>query len=277
VAAVERQQAARSLDREHADRGGRSRPGQETAAAVLGLEPLPAVHPQARAALDPVGGRPRDAERLRHRSGEQLACSGGDHIGLRANHVDGAGAQVDDNRAAASARRAERPEAGRSRLAGWRTGRYGQQVAEQPGRRGALQAGCAAQRRHQERPAGTPLPGRRRLGRGGQVHREQVIDLGLAEAPHGTHWPVGQVRARGTQRQATAVGRPDPWLIQGWFRRAGRRGEQAHHGVGLIGQRPAQRDGVGDLVVGQPEPSAERDRIGQQTQGVPGRVHLDDE
>jgi hypothetical protein len=277
VAAVERQQAARSLHREHADCGGRSRPGQEPTAAVLGLEPLPAVHPQAWAALDPVGGRPRDAQRLRHGRAEQLTRSGGDHIGLRADHVDGAGAQVDDNRVAVGAWRGERPEAGRSRLGDRGPDGHGQQIAEQAGRRSALRAGCAAQRRHQERPAGTPLPGGSRLGCGGQVHGEQVIDLGLAETPHGTDRPAGQVRACDAQRQATAVGRPDPWLIRGEFHRAGRRGEQAHHSVALIGQRPAQRDGVRGLKIGQPEPGAERDRVGQQAQRVPGRAHLDRE
>ena len=45
----------------------------------------------------------------------------------------------------------------------------------------------------------------------------------------------------------------------------------------MIGQRPAQRDGVRGLVAGQPEPGGERHRVGQQAQRVPGRAHLDRE
>jgi hypothetical protein len=45
----------------------------------------------------------------------------------------------------------------------------------------------------------------------------------------------------------------------------------------VIGQRPAQRDGIPGLVVGQPEPGGERHRVGQQAQRVPGRAHLDRE
>ena len=79
VVAVERQPAAGPVHGEHARRRGGRRDVQEPAGAVLGLEPLPAVHPDARAALDPVGGRPRDAEHLRHRRGEQFAGSRGHH------------------------------------------------------------------------------------------------------------------------------------------------------------------------------------------------------
>ena len=53
VMPVERQPAARALHGEHAGRRGGRRDVQEAAAAVLALEPLPAVHPDARPALKP--------------------------------------------------------------------------------------------------------------------------------------------------------------------------------------------------------------------------------
>jgi predicted DNA-binding transcriptional regulator YafY len=69
VMPVERQPAARAFHGEHPGRRGGRGDVQEAAAAVLALEPLPAVHPDARPALDPVGGGTRDAEHLRHRGG----------------------------------------------------------------------------------------------------------------------------------------------------------------------------------------------------------------
>ncbi|HLK74325.1 MAG TPA: hypothetical protein VKU77_11845 [Streptosporangiaceae bacterium] len=297
VPAVERQQAAGTLDDQHAGRGRRRGHGQEPPAAVLGLEPLAAVDPQARAPLDPVGGRPRDAERLSHRGGQQVSRAGRDHVGVRADHVDGAGAQVGHHRLGAGARRGERAAPGRGRLADRRAYGHGQQAGEQIGVRRGSRAGRPAQRRDEQRPAGTALPGGRRVGRGGQVHREQVVEIGQrppgAEGPHGTDRPAGQPRARGTQRQPAAVRHRHPRLarslgprlarrcVYGARRRcmhgAYRRGEQANHGVGVVGQRPAQRDGVPGLGLGQPEPGGERHRVGQQAQRVPGRAHLDRE
>ncbi len=117
VAAVEGQQAAGPVDGEHPGRRGGGRDGEETVGAVLGFEPLAAVHPDARAALDPVGGRAGYAERLGHRRGEQVAGARGHH-GIRApDHVDGACSQVDDERAGAGARRGEGSGPGRGRLA----------------------------------------------------------------------------------------------------------------------------------------------------------------
>jgi len=107
MAPVERQPATGPVHREQAGRRSGRRDVQEAAGAVLALEPLPAVHPDARAALDPVGGRPRDAERLRHRRREQFTGSGGHHAGGRADDVDRACAQVDHDRVVASPRGGE--------------------------------------------------------------------------------------------------------------------------------------------------------------------------
>ncbi len=117
MAAVEREQAAGPVDGEHPGRRGGGGGGEETAGAVLGLEPLAAVHPDARAALDPVGGRARYAERLGHRRGEQVAGARGHH-GIRGpDHVDGAGPEVDHERVAARARGGEGSGPGRGGLA----------------------------------------------------------------------------------------------------------------------------------------------------------------
>src|SRR5215468_10155698 len=91
VVAVERQPAARALHREHTRRRRGRRDVQEAATAVLALEPLPAVHPDARPALDPVGRRARDAEHLRHRRGEQFPRARGHHAAHGPDDVDRAG------------------------------------------------------------------------------------------------------------------------------------------------------------------------------------------
>src|SRR6266702_2226984 len=117
VVPVERQPTARAFHREHARRRGGRRDVQEAAAAVLALVALPAVHPDARPALDPVGGRARDAEHLRHRGGEQLTRARGHDAAPGPNDVDGAGPQVDHDRIVDGARRGEGAEPGRGRLA----------------------------------------------------------------------------------------------------------------------------------------------------------------
>jgi hypothetical protein len=116
VAAVERKQAAWPVDGEHPGRGGGGTGGEETAAAVLGLEPLAAVHSDAGAALHPVGRRTGYAERLRHRGGEQVARACGHHAAGGPDDVDCACPQVDDERVGAGARRGEGPGPGRGRL-----------------------------------------------------------------------------------------------------------------------------------------------------------------
>ena len=73
----------------------------------------------------------------------------------------------------------------------WHRHRYPEQVAQHG--RGVLVT-RTAQRGDQDRPAGAALPGGGRLGRGGQVHREQVVDL----AGDGT----GAVRLYRTDRPA---------------------------------------------------------------------------
>src|SRR5437868_4042956 len=202
VLPVERQPAARALLREHAHRRRGRGDVQEAAAAVLALVALPAVHPHARPALDPVGGRARDAEHLRHRGGEQLTRARGHDAAPRPDDVDGAGPQVDHDRVADGTRRGEGAEPGRGRLADRPIYRYSEQVAQDG--RGVLIT-RTAQRGDQHRPAGAALPGRGRLGRRDQVHGEQVIDLadsgaravGLYRADR----PAGQPRACGSQRK----------------------------------------------------------------------------
>jgi acyl dehydratase len=174
VAAVEGQQAAGPVDGEHPGRRGGSRGGEETVGAVLGFEPLAAVHSYARAALDPVGGRPGYAERLGHRRGEQVAGARGHHSIRAPDYVDGACSQVDDERAGTGARRGEGSGPGRRRLADKTADGQAKQVVRRVCHR------QSAQGRDQYRPAGAALAGGRGLGGRGQVHREQVVDLGCA-------------------------------------------------------------------------------------------------
>ena len=130
VMPVERQPAARALHGEHAGRRGGRRDVQEAAAAVLALEPLTAVHPDAGPALDPVGGGARDAEHLRHRGGEQLTRARGHHAAPGPDDVDRARPQVDDYRVVTAARRGEGAEPGRGRLADRLVDRHLEQVAQ---------------------------------------------------------------------------------------------------------------------------------------------------
>jgi hypothetical protein len=161
VAAVERKQAAWPVDGEHPGGGCGRAGGEETAAPVLGLEPLAAVHPDAGAALHPVGRRTGYAERLRHRGGEQVARARGHHAVRGPDHVDGARSQVDDECVGAGARRGEGPGPGRGRLGDQAAkGRAGQ-FTRQAGR------GQPAQGRDEQRPARAAVPGGRRLGGGG--------------------------------------------------------------------------------------------------------------
>jgi hypothetical protein len=286
VAAVERQPAAGTVHREHPGRRRGRRDVKEAAGAVLGFEPLPAVHPDARTALDPVGGRARDAEHLRHRGGEQFAGPGRHHTaaGPRAaagaDHVDRAGAQIDDEGVVAGSRRGEGAEPGRGRLADRPANGHVKQVRQGGG---GLLITRSAQRGDQHGPAGAALPRGGRLGSRGQVHREQVIDIGFAghgpERPYRSGRPAGQPGARDPQREAALAGHHHPWLAPvGPGRHLVRGGwQQAHHGVGVIGQRQAHRGRVARLAAGQAEARTERHRVSQQVQRVPGRTYLDRE
>ena len=186
-------------------RGGGRGPVQEAPAAVLRLEPLAAVHPHARAALDPVRGGTRDAQRLRDRGGEQVARAGGHHLAVDRDHVHRAGAQVDHGRVGARTRGGERTQARGGGLGEHAVHRDPQQAC-QHGR--VVAAGQPAQRRDQRRGAQAPPPRGGRVRHLGQVEREQVVEFGPAvrgaEGTHGADRPAANLRARGPQRDPLA-------------------------------------------------------------------------
>ena len=106
--------------------------------------------------------------------------------------------------------------------------------------------------------------------------------LATASVPYACMAPTGQPASRG--HAARSVRRPSPAVSThgsaGPSDAPGARGQQADHGIGLVGQHPAQRGRVTRLGISQrvqAEAGAERNRVGQHPQGVPGRAHLDRE
>ena len=157
---VERQQAARPVHREHAGRGRRA-DLEKAAGAVLGLEPLGTFHPQARAALDPFCGRQGNPQRLRDRSGEQVARSRRHHLGIGGDDVHRSRAHIHDDGVRPGAGSSQRPEAGSGGFGRHAADRAADKVGELASLVGASHQ--PVQRRGHDRPArGCPAARSRR-------------------------------------------------------------------------------------------------------------------
>ena len=202
VLPVEWKQPGRPRRGEHPRRRGRRGPVQETAAPVFGFEPLAAVYPQARAALDPVRRGARYPQGLRDRGGEQVPGARGDHLAVRRDHIHRAGAEVHHDGIGPRSRRGEGAEPGRRWFGQHAVHRQAEQVRQH--RRVVGAVGHPAQRRDQRRGAQPAAPcggGVRHLG---QVEGEQVVHLDRAvpgaERAHRADRPAGNQRARRPQR-----------------------------------------------------------------------------
>ena len=279
VAAVERQQAAGALDREHPGRRGGRADVQETAAAVLGLEPLPAVDPDAGAALDPVGRRAGNAERLGHRGGEQVTGPGRHHVGSGADHVDGARAQVHDHRVGPGPGRGQRAQPGGGRLGQRDVHRDAEQARQlRRGRPGAWRGrgrrpappgrGCPAGRWRPRPPRRGPprtgrpprppqaVPNARTAPTGQPVSRAQAARSGSRPPP------AAPSTARPARRRAAAGGRwpagpPPRWSGRARAGSPSRRHQpRAHRGRAAAPAPPGRPAASAGGRAGAPRPRA---------------------